>query len=39
MARCRTDEPTLREVTPGHWAACHLHDAGVRFPLTQTAAA
>jgi peptide/nickel transport system ATP-binding protein/oligopeptide transport system ATP-binding protein len=38
-ARCKAEEPTLREVTPGHWTACHLHDAGVRFPLGQTAAA
>ena len=33
MARCRHEAPALREVTPGHWAACHLHDAGVRYPL------
>ena len=33
MARCRTDVPALREVMPGHWASCHLHDAGVTFPL------
>jgi peptide/nickel transport system ATP-binding protein/oligopeptide transport system ATP-binding protein len=33
MARCRTDVPQLREVRPGHWASCHLHDAGVKFPL------
>ncbi len=33
MARCRVDVPALREVTAGHLAACHLHDAGVRFPL------
>jgi oligopeptide/dipeptide ABC transporter ATP-binding protein len=33
MPRCRTDVPALREVKPGHWAACHLHDGGVRFPL------
>ncbi|WP_342362051.1 dipeptide ABC transporter ATP-binding protein [Terrarubrum flagellatum] len=26
MPRCRVDDPTLREVRPGHWAACHLHD-------------
>jgi hypothetical protein len=26
----------LREVTPGHFAACHLHDAGVRLPLGET---
>jgi len=23
-ARCKSDVPALREVTPGHWAACHL---------------
>jgi peptide/nickel transport system ATP-binding protein/oligopeptide transport system ATP-binding protein len=22
--RCRTEEPRLREVAPGHFAACHL---------------
>jgi peptide/nickel transport system ATP-binding protein/oligopeptide transport system ATP-binding protein len=25
--RCRVEEPLLRQVTPGHWAACHLRDA------------
>jgi hypothetical protein len=25
--------PALREVQPGHWASCHLHDDGVTFPL------
>jgi oligopeptide/dipeptide ABC transporter ATP-binding protein len=33
MPRCRIDVPTLREVKPGHWASCHLHDGGVKFPL------
>ena len=33
MARCRSAAPVLREAMPGHWAACHLHDDGVRFPL------
>ena len=32
-ARCTTEPPALREAAPGHWAACHLHDAGVRIPL------
>jgi oligopeptide/dipeptide ABC transporter ATP-binding protein len=32
-ARCRTETPPLREVTAGHWAACHLHEAGARLPL------
>jgi oligopeptide/dipeptide ABC transporter ATP-binding protein len=39
MARCRAEAPVLREVLPGHFASCHLHDAGVRFPLAQTASA
>jgi peptide/nickel transport system ATP-binding protein/oligopeptide transport system ATP-binding protein len=33
MPRCRTDAPQLREVRPGHFASCHLHDDGVTFPL------
>jgi peptide/nickel transport system ATP-binding protein/oligopeptide transport system ATP-binding protein len=33
MARCRTDVPALREIKPGHLVSCHLHDAGVKFPL------
>jgi peptide/nickel transport system ATP-binding protein/oligopeptide transport system ATP-binding protein len=33
MARCRHEPPALREVKPAHWAACHLHDGGVKFPL------
>ena len=33
MARCRAEVPVLREVTAGHFASCHLHDAGLRFPL------
>jgi oligopeptide/dipeptide ABC transporter ATP-binding protein len=24
MARCRSEHPTLREIAPGHYAACHL---------------
>ena len=23
-ARCKTEDPPLRELAPGHWAACHL---------------
>ncbi len=38
-ARCRVEAPNLREVSPGHFASCHLHDAGVRFPLAQTQSA
>jgi oligopeptide/dipeptide ABC transporter ATP-binding protein len=26
MERCASEKPALREVQPGHWAACHLHD-------------
>jgi len=33
MPRCKVDVPVLREVVPGHVAACHLHDGGVTFPL------
>ena len=39
MARCRSEVPELREVLPGHWAACHLHDNGVAYPLAKPAAA
>jgi len=34
MARCRHEVPALREVRAGHLAACHLHDGGVKFPLS-----
>jgi oligopeptide/dipeptide ABC transporter ATP-binding protein len=37
MARCRVEAPELREVTTGHVAACHLHEAGVVFPLAKAA--
>ena len=39
MARCRHEVPTLREVRPKHWAACHLHDGGVRYPPARIAGA
>jgi peptide/nickel transport system ATP-binding protein len=26
MGRCTTVDPVLREVTPGHWAACYLYE-------------
>jgi peptide/nickel transport system ATP-binding protein/oligopeptide transport system ATP-binding protein len=35
IARCRHEAPALREVQPGHWASCHLHDAGPVFPLAK----
>ena len=28
MTRCRDERPLFREVAPGQWAACHLHDQG-----------
>ena len=34
MPRCKAEVPALREVTPGHLASCHLHDGGVRSPLS-----
>ncbi len=34
--RCRIEEPILREVTPGQFAACHLHDRPAQEnPLAQ----
>jgi oligopeptide/dipeptide ABC transporter ATP-binding protein len=35
--RCRVEAPTLREIVPGHWASCHLHETGVKFPLGKPA--
>jgi peptide/nickel transport system ATP-binding protein len=26
MPRCREQAPALKEVAPGHFAACHLHE-------------
>ena len=26
MPRCSVDTPRLREVAPGHWVSCHLHE-------------
>lgn len=39
MARCRQEVPTLREVHPRHLVSCHLHDGGVRVPLSRPAGA
>jgi len=39
MKRCREISPPLREVTPGHVAACHLHEAGPVLPLARPLAA
>jgi len=35
--RCMVDVPALREVQPGHWAACHLHEPAVTWPLAKPA--
>ena len=35
FARCRGETPALREVLPGHWVSCHLHDDGVTLPLAK----
>jgi oligopeptide/dipeptide ABC transporter ATP-binding protein len=35
LARCRHEAPALREIKPGHWASCHLHEDGVRVPLAK----
>jgi peptide/nickel transport system ATP-binding protein/oligopeptide transport system ATP-binding protein len=37
--RCKVDAPPLREVEPGHWTACHLHEEKVTFPLAMPAGA
>jgi oligopeptide/dipeptide ABC transporter ATP-binding protein len=34
-ARCKVEVPTLREIEPGHVAACHLHDAGPMIPMAK----
>jgi oligopeptide/dipeptide ABC transporter ATP-binding protein len=39
MARCREETPALRELASGHFASCHLHDGGVKFPLEAPPAA
>ena len=39
MKRCREEVPPLREVTPGHVAACHLHETGPTLPLARPMAA
>jgi len=32
--RCRSEEPTLREIEPGHFVACHHPLTGVEAPVT-----
>ncbi len=31
-ARCRVEQPAMREVEPGHFVACHLRDGGAASP-------
>jgi hypothetical protein len=31
QAICRTEEPALREVAPGHWSACHFAEQAVEL--------
>ncbi|MGA0959336.1 MAG: oligopeptide/dipeptide ABC transporter ATP-binding protein, partial [Ilumatobacteraceae bacterium] len=32
--RCRTEEPELREVAPGHFVACHFPLHGGEAPVS-----
>lgn len=33
ISRCRSEDPHLREVVPGHFVACHLREDGYRGPM------
>jgi len=35
FSRCRREAPALREILPGHWVSCHLHENGVNLPLAR----
>ena len=35
LQKCVAEEPALREVSKGHWAACHLIDGFENAPLTR----
>jgi oligopeptide/dipeptide ABC transporter ATP-binding protein len=35
LKKCQADEPLLREVSPGHWAACHLVENFEQSPQTR----
>ena len=37
MARCKTEEPEMREVKPGHAVACHLRDVDTAAMSASTA--
>ena len=39
MPECRSKVPQLREIQPGHWVSCHLHDHGPVFPLERRTSA
>lgn len=38
MTRCRSELPALRELVPGHYVACHLHEREPLLPLPSLAA-
>ncbi|MFH1952930.1 MAG: dipeptide ABC transporter ATP-binding protein [Pseudomonadota bacterium] len=33
--RCKTEVPRLREITPAHWVACHIHKDKPTWPLAK----
>jgi peptide/nickel transport system ATP-binding protein len=35
MRVCHVDEPSLKEVSPGHWASCHFAENYAKAPLTR----
>src|SRR5258706_208145 len=35
LHKCAAEEPVLREITKGHWAACHLVDGFPAAPMTR----
>jgi len=36
-SRCKTEVPQLREITPDHWVACHIHKDKPTWPLAKPA--
>ena len=37
MEHCKAKAPELREIEPGHWVSCHLHDRGPAWPSVRPA--
>jgi peptide/nickel transport system ATP-binding protein/oligopeptide transport system ATP-binding protein len=33
--RCKSEVPPLREITPDHWVACHIHKDKPTWPLAK----